>query len=48
MVNDRLVVSIVCAYSGALTWRTRHLAGHKVVLGRAVAKLNWNLNLMRQ
>jgi len=37
MVNDQPVVSIVPAWSGALTRTTRRLAGHMAVLGRAVA-----------
>jgi len=37
MVNDRPVVSVVRAWSGALTRTTRHLAGHMAVLGQAVA-----------
>ena len=36
MVKDRPVVSIVRAWSGALTRTTRHLAGHTAVLGRTV------------
>jgi len=37
MVNDRPVVSVVHAWSGALTWTTRRLAGYTAVLGRAAA-----------
>jgi len=37
MVNDRLVFSVVRAWSGAMTRTTRRLAGHTVVLGRAVS-----------
>jgi len=37
MVNDRPVVSIVLAWSGALTRTTRRLAGHTAVLGLAAA-----------
>jgi len=33
MVNDRQVVSIIRAWSGALTWTTRRLAWHMAVLG---------------
>jgi len=32
MVNDRPVVSVIRAWSGALTWTTRRLAGHTAVL----------------
>jgi len=39
MVNDRQVVSVVHAWSGALMWTTRCLAGHTTVLGRAAAYL---------
>jgi len=28
MVNDQPVVNVVYAWSGALTWTTRHLVGH--------------------
>jgi len=37
MVNDRPVISVVRAWSGALTRTTRCLAGHTAVLGRTVA-----------
>ena len=36
MVNERPVVSVVRAWSGALTQTTWRLAGHTAVLGRAV------------
>jgi len=37
MANDQPVVSVVRAWSGALTRTTRILAGHTAVLGWAVA-----------
>jgi len=36
MVDDRPVVSVVRAVSGALMRTTRHLAGHTAVLGWVV------------
>jgi len=36
MANDRPVVSVVRAWSGALTRTTMRLAGHTAVLGWAV------------
>jgi len=36
MVDDRPVVSVVCVWSGAKTWTTRHLAGYTSMLGWAV------------
>jgi len=37
MVNDRPVVSVIRAWTGALTLTTRRLAGYTAVLGWAVA-----------
>jgi len=37
MVNDRPFVSVIRAWSGALTRTTRRLAWYTAVLGRAVA-----------
>jgi len=37
MVNDRLVVSVVRAWGGALTQTTRRLARRTAVLARATA-----------
>jgi len=37
VVNGRLVVSVVHAWSGALTRTTRHLAGNTAVLEQTAA-----------